>query len=71
MKQEHVQIRKTFFYLQGLGAGSFCLEDKNVLYNVLLVSAVPQGESAFIHISRPSGASRQPSPHPALLGHHR
>ena len=71
MKQDHVQIRKTFFCLQGLGAGFFYLEDMTVLYNVLLVSAVHEGELAFIHISRPSGASRQPSPHPALLGHHR
>ena len=41
------------------------------LYNVLLVSAVQQSESATcIHVSLPPRASL-PSPHPTPLGHHR
>ena len=42
-----------------------------LLYNVALVSAVKQSESAIcIHISPPAGTS-SPSPHPTLPGHHR
>ena len=43
-----------------------------LLYNVVLVSAVQWSESAVrIHMSPPSWASLPPPPHPTPLGHHR
>ena len=66
MKQDHVQIRKTFFYLQGLGAGFFYLEDKNVLYNVcwfLLYNKVNQ--LLYIH-PHPLEPPSNPAPIPPL-----
>ena len=44
----------------------------SLLYNVVLVSAVQQSESAIcIHRSPPSGTPLPPHPHPIHLGHHR